>query len=106
MEGTLLHRRHGILDVAVAGHHDQLERRVAGAELLDQLMAAHPGQGIVREDHVGAESLQLLQRVFRRMAGDHLEVLALEVGLDVLRQQFVVFNQQDAVFHTPHPRQS
>ncbi|MNE85547.1 hypothetical protein D3C80_1825610 [compost metagenome] len=69
-------------------------------------MAAHSRQGIVGQHHIRPEAFQLRQRVFGGMADDYLEILALQVGLDVFGQQFVVFNQQYAVFHIPHPRQS
>ncbi|MNS50016.1 hypothetical protein D3C72_826530 [compost metagenome] len=66
-------------------------------------MAAHARQRVVGQYDVGHEGFQLPQRVFGRMADRHLEVLALQVGLNILGQQFVILDQQNAVFHIPLP---
>ena len=103
MKGALFHCHHGIFDVAVAGHHDHFEIRRADAQLLDQVVSTHARQRVVGQHDVGHEGFQLPQRVFGRMADSHLEVFALQVGLNIVGQQFVILDQQNAVFHIPLP---
>ncbi len=62
-----------------------------------------PGKELSVEHDVGNEGSQLLQRVFRRVADGHLEVLALQVGLNILGEQFIILDQQYAVLHIPLP---
>ena len=103
MECAFFHRHHGVFDIAVARHHDHFQIRRADAQSLDQVVTAHARQGVVGQHDVGNEGSQLLQRVFRRVADGHLEVLALQVGLNILGEQFIILDQQYAVLHIPLP---
>ncbi|MCY1304635.1 hypothetical protein D9M70_543960 [compost metagenome] len=103
MEGAGLHRRHRIVDVAVAGHHDQLGLRDLHVQFADQFLAVHARQGVVGQHDVGLEAFQCFQGRLGAMADHHLVILPFEVGLDIAGQCFVVFNDQNALFHAPLP---
>ncbi|MCY1458063.1 hypothetical protein D9M71_754160 [compost metagenome] len=103
MKGALFHRHHGVFDVAVAGHHDHFQIRRADAQLLDQVVTTHARQRVVGQYHVRRERTQLLQCIFSRVADGHLEVLALQVSLNILGEDLVILDQQNAVLHIPLP---
>ncbi|MNI61524.1 hypothetical protein D3C73_1168020 [compost metagenome] len=93
VERALLHRHHGIFDVAVAGHHDHFEVGRTHAQLLNQIVAAHARQRVVGEHHVRGKRVHFFQRLFSRVADRYLEFLALEVRLNILREEFVILDQ-------------
>ncbi|MNF90514.1 hypothetical protein D3C84_730800 [compost metagenome] len=77
VKGALLHRQHGIFDVAVAGHHDHLELRRPLGQGLDQLMTVHARQRVVGQHRIGLTLGQLLQRLLGAMTNRDLEPFAL-----------------------------
>ncbi|MNL08761.1 hypothetical protein D3C87_1294960 [compost metagenome] len=103
MERALLHRRHGIFDVAVTGHHDHFQVRRADAQLLDQVVTAHARQRIIGEHHIRHERAQLPQCILGRVADCHLEVFTLQIGLNILGEEFIILDQQYAALHFPLP---
>ncbi|MNM51455.1 hypothetical protein D3C81_625160 [compost metagenome] len=103
MESALLHGLHGVFDVAVAGHHDHLEVRCLRDQGAQQVVPAHARQRIVGQHRVGLGPLDLLQRQLGAVAHGDLEALEAEVGTNVVGENFIILDYQDAVLHGPLP---
>jgi hypothetical protein len=97
--GTRLHRGHGGLRPAVAGHHDALGERVGFAQALQQLDAGEPGQPVVRDHHVRVQRFAHFQRLFGRGASLHFPAVAHQVGGDVARLDRVILDDQYCLAH-------
>ncbi|MNZ62863.1 hypothetical protein D3C78_809970 [compost metagenome] len=107
IERAGLHRLHGALHVAVGGHHHHLDLGVLAAHLTDQLHTAQARQGIVGEQHVGMLAGECRQGLLSRPADQRFVALALEVGTDIVGQDFIVLDDHHAVLHLfSLPRQS
>ncbi len=103
MERALLHRLHGIFDIAVAGHHDHFQVRHLCHQGTQQVMPAHARQRVVGQHRIGLGPLDLLQRQLRAVANGNLVALEAEVGANVVGEDFIILDYQDAVLHGPLP---
>lgn len=103
MEGALLHCLHGIFHVAIAGHHDHFQVRHLRHQGTQQVVPAHARQRVVGQHRIGLAPFYLLQRQLRAVAHGDLEALEAEVGANIVGENFIILDYQDAVLHGPLP---
>ncbi|MNP80341.1 hypothetical protein D3C76_1784170 [compost metagenome] len=66
-------------------------------------MPAHTGQRVVGQYRIGLGPLDLLERKLCGVAQRHLVALEAQIGANVIAEDVIILDYQDALLHGPLP---
>ena len=95
IDGTRLHGRHRVADLAVRGNQHHGQPRIQALNFRQQLMAGHAGHIDIADHHIDRRPGQACQRIFSAGRFPHLEFRQFQRRHQSFAQVVVIFHNQN-----------